>query len=240
MAINRSFDLRRSEQKVFAAVAVLFPIIALIGFGPSYYLKLAFPGPPVSGVLIHLHAFAMTAWIVLFITQVYLISSKRIKVHQRLGLAGICLAALIVIVGVMTGAASAARGGGVPGIPPLSFLIVPIGDVFVFSVLFAGAVYYRKKAADHKRLILLTVLNFLPPALGRFPFEFAGTPFFFYGVPDVIAIGLVIIDTWKTGKLNKVFLAGALFMSVSHPLRLAISTTDTWLSFAAWLTSWWS
>ena len=112
----------------------------------------------------------------------------------------------------MTGVASAARGGGGPSIPPLSFLIVPVDDVFVFAFLFAGAVYYRKKPANRKRLILLTVLNFLPPALGRFPFAFAGTPPFFWRVPDVLAMIFVIFDTWKNCKLNKVFLAGTLFM----------------------------
>ena len=138
----------------------------------------------------------------------------------------------------MTGIASAARGGGVPGIPPLSFLIVPLGDVFVFAILFAAAIYYRKNARDHKRLMLLTVLNFLPPALGRFPFEMASTPPFFYGVPDLLAIIFLVYDTRKNGRLNKVFLAGVLFLIVSHIVRLTLSGTDTWIRIATWLTSW--
>ncbi|MFM9905674.1 MAG: hypothetical protein ACKVQJ_14010 [Pyrinomonadaceae bacterium] len=236
--MNEPFDWRRSDRRLYAAAALLFPIIILIGFGPTYYLKFAFGDPPVPSLLVHAHGLAMTTWIALFITQVYLISSKRIKVHQKLGMFGVVLAVVIVIVGVMTGVASAARGGGVPGIPPLSFLVVPVGDVLVFAILFAGAIYYRKNARNHKRLMLLTVLNFLPPALGRFPVEFAHIPPFFWGIPDVLAIIFVIYDTWKNRKLNKVFLAGALIMIASHPLRLMLSGTDTWLRFAAWLTSW--
>lgn len=238
MAMNEPFNWRRSDRGLFAAVAVLFPIIVLIGFAPTYYLKFGFGDPPLPSLLVHAHGLAMTAWIALFITQVYLISSKRIKVHQRLGILATVVAPVIVALGVMTGVAAAARGSGVPGIPPLSFLIVPIGDVFVFAILFAGAFYYRRNAANHKRLILLTVLNFLPPALGRFPFALASTPPFFWGVPDVLAIILVIFDTWKNRKLNKVFLAGTLLMIASHPLRIMISTTDTWIRFATWLTTW--
>ena len=87
--------------------------------------------------------------------------------------------------------------------------------------------------------MLLTVLNFLPPALGRFPFGLTASfgPLWFYGVPDVLAIIFVAVDTWRNGKLNKVFLAGAIFLIASHWSRLAFSSTPTWVSFATWLTS---
>ncbi|MBK8465279.1 MAG: hypothetical protein IPL32_05555 [Chloracidobacterium sp.] len=235
--MNEPFDWRRSDRRIYAAAAILFPIAVLIGFGPTYYLKFAFDSPPIPSMLVHLHGLLMTMWIILFITQVYLISSKKIKLHQKLGIFGTALAPLLVITGAMTGIASAARGGGVPGIPPLSFLIVPLGDVIVFAILFAGAVYYRRTPANHKRLILLTVLNFLPPALGRFPFAFASTPPFFYGIPDLIAISLLIYDTWRNGKLNRAFLAGTILLIASHIIRLTMAGTDTWIRIATWLTS---
>jgi len=237
MAMNDPFDARSFDRRVFLAVAVLFPIAVLIGFAPTYYLKFAFANAPLPSTLVHVHGFLMTAWIMLFVTQVFLISKKKVKLHQRLGIAGVILAPLIVIIGAMTGIASAARGGGVPGIPPLSFLMVPVGDMVVFAILFGAAIYYRRQPANHKRLMFLTVLNFLPPALGRFPFAGASTPPFFYGVPDLIAIGFLIFDTWKTGKLNKVYLAGVVLLIVSHIVRLTLSGTETWLRFAAWLTS---
>lgn len=239
MAMNEPLDWRRSDRRIFAAAAILFPVIVLIGFGPTYYLKFAFGSPALPSTLVHVHGLLMTSWIVLFITQVYLIASKRAKVHMSLGILGMILAPLIVIVGAMTGIASAARGGGVPGIPPLSFMIVPLGDVFVFAFLFAAAMYYRKKdIRSHKRLMLLTVLNFLPPALGRFPFEAAGTPPFFYGIPDLIAITFLIYDTWRNRKLNMALLAGTLLLIASHIIRLTMAGTDTWIRIATWLTSW--
>lgn len=234
--MSEPFDWRRSDRRLYAAVAIVFPIIVLIGFGPTYYLKFAFGNPPLPSLLVHAHGIFMSMWIALFITQVYLISSKRIKLHQRLGIFGVVLGCMIVIAGAMTGIDSAARGGGVPGIPPLSFLIVPLGDVLVFAILFAGAIYYRKNARNHKRLMLLTVLNFLPPALGRFPFAFASTPPFFWGVPDLIAVGCLVYDTWRNRKLNKVFLAGVLLLIVSHIVRLAMADSPQWLRIAEWLT----
>jgi hypothetical protein len=239
MAINNAAERRVFERRFFLAIAILFPITILIGFAPTYYLKGFFASPPVPSGLVHLHGIVMTAWIFLFIAQVYFIRSTRIKLHQRLGIVGTVMAVVIFFLGLLTGIASAKRGASVPGIPPLEFLIVPIGDVVVFAILFAAAFYYRRNAPNHKRLILLTVLNFLPPALGRFPFEFTANlgPLWFYGVPDILALGFVVIDTWRNGKLNKIFLAGSIFLIASHWLRLAVASSETWVSIATWLTS---
>ncbi|MCA1608770.1 MAG: hypothetical protein LC730_04835, partial [Acidobacteria bacterium] len=180
----------------------------------------------------------MSAWVVLFISQVLMIRTMRVKTHQRSGMAAIALAIAIFVIGLWTGVASAQRGGGVPGIPPLSFLIVPVGDVLVFAVLFAAAVYYRRNPANHKRLMLLTVINFLPPAIGRFPggMTEAFGPLWFYGVPGALTIFLLAADTWRNRKLNKVFLAASIFLIASQWIRLAVAGGEPWLAIARWMT----
>ncbi len=241
MAINDTATRRNFDRRFFLTVAILFPLVVLIGFGPTYYLKPLFVSPPVPRLLVHLHSVAMSAWIILFFSQVYLIRSSRIKLHQRMGIASVVLAVAVFILGLLTAVAAAKYGSNStpPGADPLQFLIVPFFDMFVFAVLFGAALYYRRNAPNHKRLMLLTVINFLPPALARFPLGLTATfgPLWFFGVPDLVAIGLVIADTWKHGKLNKAFLGGALFMIASHWLRLPISTSNAWISFATWLTS---
>ena len=239
MAINDTASRREFERRFFLAIAILFPVIALIGFAPTYYLKPFFNSPPIPRFLIHLHAFLMAAWIVLFITQVYLIRSTRIKVHQRLGLISIILAVAVFFTGMATAIAATKYGSAsMPaGVKPLEFFVVPFFDVVVFAVLFAAAVYYRRNAANHKRLMLLTVLNFLPAAIARFPGGLTDSvgPLWYFGVPDIFTIVFVVVDAWQNRKLNKVFLAGAIFLIASHWLRLPLSTTDAWLTFAAWI-----
>lgn len=240
MAINDTASRRAFERTFFLWIAILFPLTVLIGFAPTYYLKPLFATPPVPRFLVHVHGFVMAAWVALFIAQVYFIRSTRIKVHQRLGLLSIILAAIIFITGLATAVAAAKYGSNSmpPGVKPLEFLVVPFFDVIVFAVLFAAAVYYRRNAPNHKRLMLLTVLNFLPPAIARFPFGLTESygPLWFFGVPDLLAVMFVVVDTWRNKKLNTVFLAGAIFMIASHWLRLPFSTTSVWLSFATWLT----
>ncbi len=239
MAVNDTATRREFERRFFLLVAILFPIVVLIGFGPTYYLKPLFNTPPIPRIIVHIHGFVMAAWVLLFIFQVYFIRSTRIKVHQRLGLLSIILAVAIVLTGLVAAVAAAKYGSSStpPGAKPLEFLVVPFFDVVVFAVLFGAAVYYRRNAPNHKRLMLLTVLNFLPAAIARFPFGLTAAygPLWFFGVPDLLAIIFVAVDTWRNGKLNKVFLAGAIFLIASHWLRLPLSTTSAWLSFASWL-----
>ncbi len=242
MAMNEPFDWRRADRRLFAAAAILFPIIVVIGFARTYYLKFAFGNPPVPSLLVHVHGLLMTLWVGFFIVQVWLIRAKNARLHMKMGMLGIALSIAIIAAGFFTMVAALKFGSPStpPGIPPVAFAVVPFFDLLMFAVLFSGAIYYRKRPANHKRLMLLTVLNFLPPAVGRFPIETLQSlgPLFFFGVPTVIAIGLLIYDTWRNRKLNVVFLIGALIMIASYPLRIMISTTDTWTNFATWLTTW--
>ena len=242
MAVNESLNRRIFDRLLFTAAAILFPLIVLAGFARTYYLKGFFDVPAVPSTLVHLHGLVMTAWVALFGTQVWLISSKRIRVHQRLGYTAIALAVLIIIIGFFTAAASAKFGSASapPDIPPLAFMIVPMADLVLFAIFFGGALYYRKRPAEHKRLILLTAVNFLPPAIARIPIESLQSlgPLWFFGFPTVVLLILLVIDTWRNHKLNKTFLAGAILLIMSYPLRLMLMGTEQWMAFAAWVTNW--
>src|ERR1041385_1401744 len=106
--------------------------------------------------------------VLLFIVQVSLVAKRRVRVHQRLGIAGGVLAALVVVVGVLTALYAAAREV-TPGPSPLAFLVVPLGDMLVFAVLIGLALYFRRKLQVHKRLMLLAAINLLTPAIARIP-----------------------------------------------------------------------
>lgn len=240
MAVSMLRDPRRSTRQFYLAVAIAFPLIVLFGFARTYYLKGFFDSQPVPSLLVHAHGIVMALWVALFAVQTWLISSRRIKVHQSLGYASIALAVVIMVVGYFT-AVNAAKFGSQstpPGIPLKAFFIVPLTDLLMFAVLFGGALYYRKKAASHKRLILLTMINFLPPAIARWPIPgwLALGPIVFFGIPTLLILIFLAVDTWKQGKLNRPFAFGAAALILSYPLRLMIMGTDVWMRFATWLT----
>lgn len=227
---------------MFAAVAWLFPLIIVIGFARTYYLKFVFGTPALPSRLVEVHGLVMTLWVVLFATQVWLIRTKRVPMHRSVGMLGIGLGVAMAVVAFFTAVAAAKFGSAStpPGFPPLAFLVVPFFDLLMFIGLFGAAIYERRRSANHKRLMLLTAINFLPPALGRIPVPAlqALGPLVFFGVPALLTIGLVIYDRRRTGRMNRAFLVGAVVLVLSYPLRIGLSGTDAWLRFAAWLTTW--
>jgi len=233
---TQTISRRINDRKLYILAAILTPIIVLIGFARTYYLKGLFSTPVIPSRLVHFHGLIMTLWVVLFVVQVVLVETKRVKTHQRLGILGSALAALVFVVGTLTGIYAAARGAS-PGPPALQFLIIPLGDMFVFAILVGTALYFRRKLAIHKRLMLLGAINLLAPAIARIPLSFIlnGGPLAFYGLTDLCLLACVAFDTIKHRRLHPAFLWGGLFIVVFQPLRLMFAGTDLWLTIATTL-----
>ena len=152
-----------------------------------------------------------------------------------MGFVGIALAAIVVIVGMATAYdAQLVRGAAPPGVNPHSFFILPAGDMTMFVLFFAGAIYYRKRPAEHKTLMLMTAINFLPAALFRIPFiplEYLNL--WAFGVASVIAVSCLIWHSIKHSKVNKVFLTAVVLYIISATLRFPFSESQIWLDFVS-------
>ena len=232
---------RTREKRFFLLAGILFPVLVIIGFSKNYYLRPLFDLGPLYSNMVRFHAVVMTAWIFLFATQTWLVSSKRVRLHMKLGWAGVALAVLVLVTGyfVSIGAIAHQTPADRGGIPPLVFLVVPIADLVLFVVYFGLAIAWRKRPAEHKRLMLLTAANFLPPAAARFPVPalLELGPLWIFGVPTVLTIAALIYDTWRNGKLNWTFLIGTIVLIASFPLRIIIGGTDVWMRIAEWMTA---
>jgi hypothetical protein len=229
---------RRSPVALFyPAMAIFAAAVIFLGFARSYYLKEIFGTPPLP-LLVHLHGALMTAWMGLFIVQTTLVEKGRSDIHRRLGVAGGILAAAIVVVGPIV-AVNGVRAGhhALPGVNPLAFMAVPFGDIAVFATLVGAALYYRRRPEFHKRLMLVALITILPPGVARWPITFLPKgPLLFFGFPDLVLVACIVYDYARTRRLNPAFLLGGLLLIASHPLRLMVSGTAAWMSFAHWIT----
>lgn len=241
MAINANLLPRQSDRRLFLIAAIGFPLLVLIGYFKSYYFSAFFDVRPVANALVHAHGIVMTTWVIYFVAQVALIRSKNIKLHMSMGMAGIALAALVVIVGLATAYdAQLVRHSAPPGADPYEFFILPLGDMLLFVVYFAGAIYYRKRPLEHKSLMLMTAINFLPAALFRIPFIPESLAMLIaFGAPSLIAISSLVYLKMKHGKFNRVFVAAILLYLIALPIpfRMAFAQTALWHNFTNWLAS---
>lgn len=232
----------RYDRVFYGSIAVAAAAVTFAGFAPTFYLRL-FDGGPTATVtgapftaLVSLHGAVFTAWVALFILQTALISARRVKVHRQLGVVGAVLAGVMVVVGTLTGIAMARRGSAPPGIPPLSFLAIPIFDMITFGGFVAAALLRRRDRESHKRLMLLAYASILAAPMARLPGVLPFGPLAFYGLAFVVIIAGVIYDFASRGRVHKVYLVGGTLLAISVPLRLMLSTTTAWLSFARLLT----
>jgi hypothetical protein len=240
MATTPNLHRRINDRPLYLLAAVIVPLVVLAGFARTYYLKGYFATPALPSVIVHIHGLVMTAWVVLFIVQVTLVAKRKTKLHQRLGILGACLAALVFIVGILTALYAAARVTSDPNSvnlnpPPLPFLIIPLGDMVAFAILIGTALYYRKRLDIHKRLMLVAAVNITVPAIARIPLSFItnGGPLAFFGVADLILLGFVAFDTIRHKRLHPAFVWSVAFVILFQPLRIVLAGTHAWTSFAA-------
>ncbi|MBZ5682779.1 MAG: hypothetical protein LAO24_22015 [Acidobacteriia bacterium] len=237
--LPRSTDgkLRRSLDDVFfPAMAILILATVFVGFARTYFLAGVFRAP-LPNLLIHIHGAVFSTWILLLIAQTTLVSTGRVDIHRRLGLAGFGLACLVVILGVLAASNSLARGFSPPGSPfdPKTFYAIPLGDMLMFATLVFFAYRARFNPAAHKRLILIATIAMLDAPTGRPPFTvITARPFLDSTFVYLFLLLLVGYDLWSTRKVHRATAWASAFVVVLGQLRVPIGKTVLWHSFASW------
>ena len=230
---------QRSERRFFSGMAVAIIVIALAGFARTYFLRPVFPAPtpalPSLSPLIHLHGMLFTGWVLLFLLQVRLIATRRAGLHRRIGAAGGALAAVMLVVGVLTSIDAVSRKIAPFGMDPRRFLIVPLFAVGLFALFVGAGILARRDPQSHKRWMLLGTIAMLPPAIARWVLLLGLGPPVVFAVATLLLVPLFIWDWKKLGRLHPVTLWAGLILIVSGPLRLALAQTDGWLWIANWL-----
>jgi hypothetical protein len=238
MQVTPALNRRRRERWFYISMSIAAVITVFAGFSRTYYLRPYFTTAPLMPLL-HLHGLVFTSWLALFLIQTTLVAAHRTDIHRRLGILGGVIAGLMILIGPTTAVIRASQGATpVPGISPLSFLVVPLGDILVFAILVGAGFYYRRRADVHKRLMLLATISILAAAIARLPFAImqAGPPVFF-GLTDVFVVACLLYDLITLKRIHRATALAALLIVASQPLRLLLGGTHAWLAFAGWLTN---
>ena len=230
---------RRGTRRFYVGVAIAVLITVFLGFSRSYFLK-AYFGTPELSLLVHIHGLVFTSWVLLFLAQTTLVATGRTDLHRKLGAAGAVLAALLLIIGTTTAIlrVQGGRPSPIPGVPPLSFLAVPLFDMVVFAILISAGLVLRNRPDTHKRLMTLATIALMSAPIARIPGVLRAGPPGFFGLTDLFIVAMLVYDFATRGKVHPATIWGGLVILASQPLRLMISGTPAWLAFAGWLTSW--
>lgn len=229
----------RSDNLFFGSMALVALMAVLIGFARTYFLAGLFRAP-LPNLLVHIHGAAFTLWILLFITQVSLVTARRVDLHRRLGLLGFTLSVVMIVLGTLTASDRLARHVAHPDAETVAdvraFYAIPLADMVMFSTFIYLGYRKRMQPAVHKRLMWFATLSLLDAGFDRWPI------FDSYSLPVVnlicftpLLLLLMGYDWWSTGKLQRVTLWSTIFMVVVQQVRHPLGHISAWQNFAAWV-----
>ena len=234
--VNAKPPKRQRKRYFFIAMGIFAIFIALIPFGPEV-VRIASGSFPLVWVL-HLHGALMTSWLLLFVVQAQLASTRKIALHRTVGAFGIALGYLVWASMVVV----ELRGMVVYPIRDLSdydYLLPGIYLYLLFPIFLTAAAYLRKSPDWHKRLMLFTVFLALQAAVQRIhwlPFDAPA-----YWKPALyldacLLIPLLSFDIHSTKRLHPATISGtALLLAVQTAISLTWGTSG-WRIFAAHFT----
>ena len=208
--------------------------VVVAGFAPTYYLGFWFGAPPLE-VIVHVHAMAFTAWLVLLLSQTLLIRLGRARWHRAMGKVAVAVVAVMVITGYMV-------IFGKPRPTPFTraFIFTPMLSLLLFPLLFGAAIHFRRDPATHKRLMLIATILIANAGVSRLMRMFGlDAVHYFQGYAVTYALlllPLIAFDVTRLGGLHRATTWGMVVLIARHPLHAAIANTDAWQRFAAWLT----
>jgi len=225
---------RRYDHYFFSGMAILILATVFLGFAHTYYLAGVFRAP-LPAPIIHVHGAIFSCWVLLLITQTSLVSAHRVDLHRRLGIAGFLVARLIALLGTLAATNALRRNFAPPGLDPLTFYVIPIGDMLIFATLIFFAFHERSNPAAHKRLIMLATISLLIAAIARWPFAWVFLkPLVAQMVTYVFLLALIAYDLWSQGKVHRATIWGSIFVIVMQLVRVPFGKTALWHAFAAW------
>lgn len=226
---------RRSP--IFLQAGLVGTALAVVGFWPTYF------GPLVAGavhatILVHVHAVVMVTWLALFLTQVWLAASGRVRLHIRLGPWVMGYAVVMVVVGLLTTSQHFAD-------------LLDTGDVFraqrwlfgilrevAFIVAFLAAGWaYRRRPEIHKRLMLVATMMVVVPAVGRMAFLGKPVPLWVFMVVWPLPVYLALVHDFRTKRIIHPAYAIGIAAMLAERLVLQFNTSPTWHAIAAHVTA---
>lgn len=212
-------------EKSYRTSSYLFIAVLLMAFAGFYKTYFGF-FPHFGGIstALHVHVVLVLLWFSILIVQPFLIRGKKLDLHRLIGKVSYGVVSLLVLSIVWLTRLEFIRNTPVaPGEPDLR--LIGTADLSCFVLFYSLAIYYRHKTSYHARYMVMTVLPFINPALGRLGF-----------LGPILAlsilIGLLIYERFHN-KIYRPYLISLFAYLIIYIFFLFVINADQWKTF------WW-
>ena len=189
----------RADNIFFPAMTLVILAVVVYGFAESYFLA-GMVRAKLPNALVHIHGALFVSWILLLLVQTGLVAVRRVRWHMTLGILGLILPPLMIVFGTLT-VFDSIRRAGTP-VPPQILLVGDIEPLMLFAGLVTWGLLDRRKPASHKRLMVLSTLAIVAPAIDRWPIlhhQILGT----LGVYLALPLLLFAYDLWSLRRIHR-------------------------------------
>lgn len=234
-----------SISRFHVVMATLFAAVAILGFVPTFWWKLAdgsFAAPPIY----HIHGLLVTCWFLFYLTQTLLAAQGRIHAHRMWGMAGIALfsAMSCSVLGVLVTTTNVQTLHG-DGDASRQFAAVGFFGLLLLTGLFVTAIARVGRPDIHQRLMLVLMSGMMAPAIGRIfilamgvggdgspPVEVTVVPTLIANLPVLAAMAH---DRRSIGHVHPAYKYAGAAVLAEAMLVVPIARTSGWMNFAQWL-----
>jgi hypothetical protein len=158
----------RKGRYFFVSMAILFPILAALGFVPDYQM---FASENIKlHWFLHVHGLIMATWLGIFLAQTLFVAKDNVKRHRQLGQTGFVFGVLVWLsLVIITVRALIVNNPPEPS-GQFDILFIQLYLQVLFGLFFAWGMLVRRQAATHKRLLFLATMIVIQAGIDRIRF----------------------------------------------------------------------
>ena len=233
----------RNDRMMVAAVVLVVWLAIVIGFGLDM-VRRAHEGSLSFPLIVHLHVVAYVSWLLLLAAQVWLVRTRRVAAHRRLGMAALVLIPLMLVLGPATAISQIVNN---PNMPDrwIAWLSVNFANTFGSAFLLIAGFLMRRDPASHKRLMLMGTIAVTEPGFGRIWLMPIWTrlgegyiPFYFSAYIGTLILVLAVgaYDLATRRRLHPAYIGAALWIFANEALADWLFYQPFWLAWMKTLT----
>jgi hypothetical protein len=223
---------RRS--RYFQAMSLLLLTLVFVGFSRTLFLRPLFHVPPMAAGYLYVHGAVLTSWFVLFAAQTSLIAAHRTDLHRRLGIAGGILAAAVFGIAFVTvlGLPGHFKAGRLSTEGSLNFAQISgsvwtdLAALALFAAFVGAALWLRRRADVHRRLMLLGSLSIVVPAVARVIKVLSVPPMIGIAILVALPLSLLVHDWLNLHRVHRATAWGVISLYVGYFGSAWVSTTS--------------
>jgi len=212
---------------------IVLLLLAIVGFWDTYFSQI-FNG---HSRYIHFHAVTMLLWMLMLISQAFLIRYKKNSLHRLFGKLSYFLVPILTTSLILLAHSQITIYDYGLSHRRLYLLFLQLSLLVIFLFAYMMAILYRHSAAYHARYMICTSLTLIDPAIARIPLDIPTLPFRYqfvtFAIVDLILVCFIFLER-KQKQGRSVFSAMLGVFLLFQLLNLSWTDSQAWNSFTLW------